>query len=188
MKFFKNKKRPFLQIYFHDIKNKLGSIKFSLSLLKNPNINEEQKNSLIESILITLDKTIDMFNDYLDLERYKHERFLKNEKINLPELIHEIIEELEIDIQRKNIFVTIESPKEKIIIKANRKWLKKALLNIIHNSIKYNHKHGKVIISFNLEKKGVILIIKDTGIGISDEEKNIYLKNSIQLMKKVEPV
>jgi len=175
MKLFRNKK-PFLQVYFHDIKNKLGSIKFSLSLLLNPNINEEQKHSLIQSVLVTLDKTIDMLNDYLDLEKYKHEKFLKNEKINLPQLIHEIIKELEIDIQRKNILVTVESPQEEIIIKANKKWLKKALLNIIHNSIKYNHQNGRVIISFAPEKKGVILTIKDTGIGISEEEKKYIFK------------
>ncbi|QCT94152.1 hypothetical protein FE773_02860 [Caminibacter mediatlanticus TB-2] len=176
IKTFFNKNKPFLQVYFHDIKNKLGSIKFSLSLLKNPNISSQQKNSLIETVLVTIDKTIDMLNDYLDLERYKSDKFLKNEKINLVELINEIVKELEIDIKRKKVFVNIIKPKELPIIKSNKKWLKKALLNIIHNSIKYNHEYGEVIIDFIKEKRGYIVIIQDTGIGMSEEEKKSIFK------------
>jgi len=174
---FLNKNKPFLQVYFHDLKNKLGSIKFSLSLLKNPNIEPQQKNSLIDTIIITVDKTIDMLNDYLDLERYKSDKFLKHEKINLLALIEEIIEELSIDIQIKKVFINIKKPKTTLIIKSNKKWLKKALLNIIHNSIKYNHEYGEVTIDFTQHKNGYILIIRDTGIGMSEEEKkNVFKK------------
>jgi tetratricopeptide (TPR) repeat protein/two-component sensor histidine kinase len=161
----------FAQIFFHDIKNKLGSIKFSLSLLKNPKLSEEEKKLLIDSVIVTIDKAIDILHDFIDLEKYKKEKFLKNEKINLKELIKEIVEELKIDIKRKKIEVKVFANNDNLTIIANKKWLKKALLNIIHNSIKYNKDFGHVFIYLSPERNGTLITIKDTGIGMSEEEK-----------------
>jgi anti-sigma regulatory factor (Ser/Thr protein kinase) len=110
------------------------------------------------------------------MERYKKTKFLKHEKINLKELIEEIIEDLEIDIERKKINVYLNLY-EAEYIKANKDWLKKALSNIIHNSIKYNIEKGDLFITVQKEKSGYLLTIKDTGVGMEDEEiKKIFKK------------
>ncbi|AZV47117.1 hypothetical protein C3L23_07475 [Nautilia sp. PV-1] len=173
---FKFNKTPFAHVFFHDIKNKLGSIKFSISMLKNPKIAQSQREKLINSLLSTIEKTIDMLQDFIEMERFKKTKFLKNEKFHLKEIIDEIVKELEIDIERKNITLYVNTD-EAEYIKTNKEWLKKALFNIIHNSIKYNKENGELFISINKEKKGYMLIIKDTGIGMSEEEKkNIFKK------------
>jgi len=172
---FRFNKTPFAQVFFHDIKNKLGSIKFSISMLKNPKIGEQQREKLIDSLLSTIEKTIDMLQDFIEMERFKKTKFLKNEKIDLKALIEEIIEELEIDIERKKIQLYLNL-KEAGQIKTNKEWLKKALLNIIHNSIKYNKEHGEIFITVVKEKNGYLLMIRDTGIGMSEEEKKKIFK------------
>ena len=173
---FKFNKTPFAQVFFHDIKNKLGSIKFSISMLKNPKIAELQKEKLINSLVTTIEKTIDMLQDFIETERFKKTKFLKNEKIDLKNLINEIIEELHTDIERKNITLYLNTDQAEYI-KTNREWLKKALLNLIHNSIKYNKDNGELFISVNKEKNGYLLTIRDTGIGMSEEEKrNVFKK------------
>jgi tetratricopeptide (TPR) repeat protein len=145
-------------------------------MLKNPKIAQPKKEKLISSLILTIEKTIDMLQDFIEMERYKKTKFLKNEKINLKELIEEIINELEIDIERKKINVYLNLY-EAEFIKTNKDWLKKALLNIIHNSIKYNIKRGDLFITVHREKGGYLLSIKDTGIGMEDEEvKKIFKK------------
>ncbi|WP_456479271.1 ATP-binding protein [Nautilia sp.] len=170
------KKSSLAQIFFHDIKNKLGSVKFSLSMLKNPNISTKQKESLLNSLLITVDKAIDVFQDFIETEKFKKARFLKTEKLDLKDLIREILNEFELDIERKKIdvFPNLKS----CIIKTNREWLKKALSNIIHNSIKYNTENGKIFIETERQKKGFLITVKDSGVGMDEEEKrNLFKKH-----------
>ena len=172
---FKLKKEPFAHVFFHDIKNKLGSVKFSISMLKNPKISELQKEKLLNSLLFTIEKTIDIFQDFIETERFKQAKFLKNDKFDLKSLIEEIIQELQIDIERKNLHVIV-SLKEAEFIKTNKEWLKKALFNIIHNGIKYNKDNGDLFIRISKEKNGYLLTIRDTGIGMSEEEKKQVFK------------
>ena len=172
---FKFNKTPFAHVFFHDIKNKLGSVKFSISMLKNPKIGEQQREKLVNSLILTIEKTIDMLQDFIETERFKKTKFLKNENIILKELIKEIINDLETDIERKkiSIYLNVEEAEK---IKTNKEWLKKALYNIIHNSIKYNKENGELFISVTAEKQGYLLTIRDTGIGMSEEEKKQIFK------------
>lgn len=45
-----------------------------------------------------------------------------------------------------------------------------ALSNLIDNAIRYNVENGKVKVSIDQEKDSVIVIVEDTGIGITKEE------------------
>ncbi len=170
------KKENFAKIFFHDIKNKLLTIKFNLYIILNKKLPEEKKEDLLQKVALTTDQTIDMIQDFLDFEKYKASKFLKHETFDLAELVEEIIDELELDAQRANVKILYVKPKEKLTIKANREWIKKALLNIIHNSIKYNKENGRVFVSFHVEKKGYMIIIKDTGVGIPQEQKEKIFK------------
>ncbi len=76
----------------------------------------------------------------------------------------------------------MQLPDKKLKIKTNREWLKKALLNVIHNAIKYNKENGSLIIKVEILKRGYLLIIRDTGIGIKEKEKifsKYYTKDNI---------
>jgi len=170
------KKDNFAKIFFHDIKNKLLTIKFNLYLILNKPLPEEKKEDLLQKVYITTDQAIDMIQDFLDFEKYKSSKFLKHESFDLVELIEEIVDELELDAQRNNVKILFVKPKESLPIKANREWLKKALLNIIHNSIKYNKENGRVFINIHPEKRGYLIVIKDTGVGISQEHKEKIFK------------
>jgi len=169
-------KKDLKKALFHDMKNKLLTIKFNLYLVLNKPIDEEKKEELLNKVLITTDQVLDIVQDILDYEKYQAKKFKKYSTFNLVELIDEIIDELELDAKRKNIKILFVKPKEILNIKANKEWLKKALFNILHNSIKYNKKDGRVIINFHIEKNGYILIIKDTGKGISIEEREKIFK------------
>jgi len=150
-------------------------MKFSISMLKNNKIDESKKETLIDNLLLTVEKTIDMLYDFIELEKFKKSKFLKNQKFNIIDLISEIIEELKIDIERKNITVYTNitlnlKDDSNNIIHANKEWVKKALLNIIHNSVKYNKDNGELFIHIDEKKGGYLITVKDTGIGMDEVE------------------
>ena len=142
-------------------------IKLGLNIVKrNP-----PRTDLLEKIQNNLDESIDLIQDYFQLEQYKNSKFLKDSPLDLKALVNEILEELNIDIKRKNIELQKNFPDNDIIIKTNKEWLKKALFNIIQNAIKYNKENGLLTVGIETAKYGYLLIVKDTGIGIKAEDR-----------------
>jgi len=169
------KKDEFKKIFLHDLKNKLFTIKLNLDLIKTGKIDREKEKEILEKLSLTSDEIFEALQDYFELEKFKSLKLIKYEKIDLGEYVETVVNELEIFAQRLNVKIFYVKPKEPFYINASKEWLKKALTNIIHNSIKYNRQNGRVFINLHKEKNGYLIIIKDTGIGISeDKKKNIF--------------
>jgi len=164
-------KKDLKRAFAHDLKNKLFSVKLNLHLVLNKDLNENEKKDILKKISLTADETADMIKDFFESEEYRSIKFLKYTTFDLGKLIEEIVNEFKIDAKlQQNIAILFPPPKEPFLIKANRFWLKKALINIIHNSIKYNRNNGRVFINLYKEKNGYMISIKDTGIGVDTKE------------------
>ncbi|QDT11979.1 sensor histidine kinase [Planctomycetes bacterium K23_9] len=56
------------------------------------------------------------------------------------------------------------------VVLGDRKQLERAVLNLLKNSIEYNHRDGSVELVVEASETTAELIVRDTGIGISEEE------------------
>ena len=75
----------------------------------------------------------------------------------------------------KNITIIFDTEVEELIIGFDKIKLERILLNLISNAIKFNHKNGNVNVKISLEEKFVVISVKDTGIGIKEEDlSNIF--------------
>ncbi len=99
-----------------------------------------------------------------------------DEKISIgTEIIFEdIISELSLIAKEHNITLSLDC--DNSVIFGNINLLHRAFYNLVENAIKYNTDGGTVEIIINkLNKEQVSIKIKDTGIGIADEDKkNIF--------------
>lgn len=68
--------------------------------------------------------------------------------------------------------ITQNLPQERVIIKADPKRLKQALLNLLSNAVKFTPPNGEVSVSISKDaiKMLVFITIADTGIGIKDQD------------------
>lgn len=88
--------------------------------------------------------------------------------IDLSNLIQNILLTFEAYIFEKNI--TLESiVKENIIIKGNKENIKKAIIILLDNAIKYTNKNGSILVKLEEEKNKVRISIRNTGDGIKKE-------------------
>lgn len=90
--------------------------------------------------------------------------------IDFREIVEQTISEKKIGAEAKGLKLETETGEGVYNILGDSIWLKEAVNNLIDNSIKYT-KEGKITVG--LEKKGdkILLSIKDTGVGITEEDK-----------------
>jgi two-component system, sensor histidine kinase and response regulator len=72
---------------------------------------------------------------------------------------------------QKNVEIKINCPDD-LFVEANPNDLEIILNNLISNAVKYNKEGGRADVIISLEGKILKMEIKDTGIGLSEEEKS----------------
>ena len=90
------------------------------------------------------------------------------EPINISDLTHTIIDELLDRSEHPDITLTAEI-EDGIILQAEQTLYMRLLINLIDNAQKYNRPGGQVAVSLSQANDFVMLQVKDTGIGISEE-------------------
>ena len=164
----------FLASMSHEVRTPLNTIVgLSTSLEENPKCPVEMKQDL-QDIVTSSYNLLEMFNNVIDINEIETGTLkLQNEKYNIKESINEVINNHKIKLNKKNLTLTIEYhdniPK---YLYGDIKHLKVILTNILSNAIKYT-KDGKIdllVRSINEpDKCNLIIIIKDTGIGMKEE-------------------
>lgn len=164
----------FLASMSHEVRTPLNTIVgLSTSLEENPKCPVEMKQDL-QDIVTSSYNLLEMFNNVIDINEIETGTLkLQNEKYNVRESINEVINNHKIKLNKKNLTLNIEYqdniPK---YLYGDIKHLKVIITNILSNAIKYT-KDGKIdllVRSINEpDKCNLIIIIKDTGIGMKEE-------------------
>jgi len=114
---------------------------------------------------------------------------IQNKKVNLKEIANFSFEILKclikcnlLKYKNVKIFLKYDEILDKIIIKIDEIRLKQIILNLISNAVKFT-KCGNIKITFKLEKNEGFLkiIIRDTGIGIKDSDKEKLFNDFVML-------
>lgn len=169
-------KDTFIGNISHEIRTPLNAINGFTNILKS-NFKEhidERSNEFFQIIFNAssrLERTVDMMLDYAMLNAGDME--IKPLKIDFKQIIKNILAEHQVEIKKKNLEIIIEQNTENTQIIADENAIENAVSNIIQNAIKYTEKgHIKISYSHN-EKNDLIIVVEDTGIGMTRD----YLKN-----------
>lgn len=156
----------------HQLKTPLTSIRIMLdNITENPNMDEETKKEFLQDISKQIDWISSLVVSLLKISRFDAGAIKMNDKeICIDELINDIINNLSILIDIKNIDVVINIDK-KLKINLDYNWQKEALTNIIKNAIEHSKENSKIYISVESSSLFLKIRIKDEGEGISKEDK-----------------
>ena len=105
--------------------------------------------------------------DWSTMQLHKFEP--KKTEVNMNQLTTNTIELLKNISNHKNITV-INGVKYDIIANADLSMMRSVIKNLLVNSIKFTRKEGKVSITATRENKMIVLLIKDTGIGMTHSQ------------------
>jgi len=112
-----------------------------------------------------------LINDVLDMAKIESGKMnLNPEKFNLEEVLSEVVSITSTMASEKNLALFIEPDSEHDVeIYADKIRIRQVVINLVNNSIKFTEK-GKVSIRAMREDKHVLLSVKDTGIGIPQDQ------------------
>jgi len=91
------------------------------------------------------------------------------EQFLLPELIHDVVQEFELQARDANITLEVHPPDESVSVYADISLIQRVLENLVGNALKYTPAGGKVSISVQRSAAAVGVSVADTGPGIAEE-------------------
>jgi two-component system, sensor histidine kinase and response regulator len=173
-------KSEFLANMSHEIRTPLNAIIGFSELLQNAMIDEKHKN-YIKTIHTAGNSLLTIINDILDLSKIEADKIeLQYKPVKLPNIVNEIETIFLQTVQEKNIefLVDIQNDFPKMIL-FDEVRIRQVLLNLVGNAVKFTDKGYvrvtiKAVSENQLDKSSIDLriIVKDTGIGIPESEKD----------------
>ncbi|MCA1745997.1 MAG: hypothetical protein LC643_09930, partial [Bacteroidales bacterium] len=183
-------KSAFLANMSHEIRTPLNAIMGFIDLLETDEFNMEERkrmNGIIQSNSNTL---LQLINDIIDISIIEaNQVVIRKQPVNF----HAFLDDLELhyksnkDAKDKGIPIVKSLPdhSEGLIIETDQGRVKQIYSNLINNAIKFTDK-GSITFGFKYseDQTKIICFVKDTGIGISEENR----QKLFQRFHKIEPM
>lgn len=161
----------------HELKTPLTSISGFAEILKAGGTDEATTKDFATSIYDESQRMITLVNDIIRLSKLDEKSVsLEKEAISLREMCKEVIDVLSASAKKKNLTVNLMG--DSGLINGVEPVIYEMVYNLIDNAIQYNSENGLVEVNIrNLisdsekTQSRVILTVKDTGIGIPQNER-----------------
>jgi len=163
------RQKKFLADAAHELRTPITVMKTGIQDAIEGEVDRGEYKQLAEDSLEELDFLNTTVNDLLFLARGDNIKKVAFGKVCFKRLIEKQTSLMQPYAQQKNVSLEI-SDLDNLELTGDEAQLKRLLANLIKNAVDYNVANGKVIISCKIEKRFAHLIIKDTGIGIPDED------------------
>ena len=178
-------KSQFLANMSHEFRTPLNAILGYTHMLLNGvsgAISDQQRKSL-SRIDSNSRHLLALINDILDITRIEAGRMPLNlSTFDVPELVNEVMSELEPIIRRATLKVTAKMARNLRPLKSDRQKVKQVVLNLLSNALKFTPT-GAVTISasYDDKKRWIAIAVKDTGVGIAPEDQAKVFEDFRQL-------
>ena len=173
-------KEEFLALTTHDLRSPLTVISGVINFFTSGRLGEltpEQKN-MVEMMERNTQNLIELVNDLLDASKLESGTMrLDATTVELRALIEELREQMQPLAAEKEIALEELVPEDLPQLRADRAKLRRVLVNLVSNALKFTPKGGRVGVSAAREGSFVRVSVSDTGVGIQpDDLRDIFDK------------
>jgi len=168
-----NYRKEFIGDISHELKTPIFAIQGFIETLLNGAIDDEEVNKkFLEKAMRNVNRLIYLTRDLMEISKLETGELKSDiQNINLKETIMEIVNNLQYKAEKAEVLLKTDIPKD-YIVRADANQIKQVLINLIDNAIKYNVEGGKVTVGIKQwaeDESRVLVYVKDTGIGISQQ-------------------
>lgn len=165
-------KNDFISSVSHELRTPLTAIRgWGETAKMSIGTDEEIVAKGLDVVLRESDRLSSLVEELLDFSRMQNGRLSLNMRpFNLSEVLSEVADiYIELANQQK-ITLQFPVPRDESVIYGDRDRIKQVFINVIDNAVKYTEAGGQVLIEQYEEDSVARIVIKDTGVGIPEQD------------------
>jgi len=179
-------KSAFLANMSHEIRTPMNGILGFTELLEKPDLTGEQQQKFIQIIQKSGTRMLNIINDIVDISKIESGQIiLLISETDVNELIDSIYSFFKPEVEQKGMQLNFNYSLtgKNSIIKTDQEKLYAILTNLIKNAIKFTEK-GSIEIGYKSKLSELEFYVKDTGVGISQDQIDVIFKRFRQVNEK----
>jgi signal transduction histidine kinase len=173
-------KNDFISNVTHELKTPVATVSVALEAMKNFHAldNPKRTSEYLEIAQNELNRLTLMTDKILKTAVYEDQGVeLKIEKINLDNLIQDVLSSLKLVVEKRGIQMSYRKEGTDFHFNGGNEHLTNVLYNLLDNALKYSGDGASIEVTLISASEGIILSVSDTGIGIAPEyQKRIFEK------------
>lgn len=164
-------RKDFVANVSHELKTPVTSVKgFTETLLDGAAEDHELRNKFLKIIWSESERLQSLIQDLLDLSKIEQSQFrLSLKKTSIIEITDDVLFMLGAKAEEKELSLT-KQVEGNGIVNGDPLRLKQIIINLVNNAIMYTPQGGKIEVLIKDDRNNTIFTVKDTGIGISQQE------------------
>ncbi len=166
-------RQDFVSRLTHDLRTPLVAADRMMGLLRDGALGDisPQVREALEIMSRSNLNLLEMVNKLLDVYRYEAgSKTLEMRPIDVAELVRQVVQELGPIAQTKNLDLIANIPTGLPLVKGDRLELLRVFNNLIGNALKFTEE-GHVEVSVEQKQAEIVILISDTGPGVSEAER-----------------
>ena len=173
----------FLSVLSHELKSPINAVEGYLNIIL-----EKQVGDSVDDYMVMLERCKErlrgmraLITDLIDLTKIEaggKNRHITN--VDLHQVTKSVIDTIEPLAKQKKVKIHADIP-ENCFIRADRNEIEIIISNLVSNAVKYNHDEGEVFIDISRPDNTCIIVVEDTGIGISSEDQGRLFQDFVRI-------
>ena len=171
----------FIASTLHEIRTPIQTVISTIELLEDTNLDKEQI-EYVHQIDFSANTLLQLANDILDFTKIQSDQFkLESIPYDIIELTEQVVDLISIEAFNRGIQVITDidySLPPEVMGDPNR--VQQIILNLVKNAVKFTEK-GFILVRVTKWRNYLLFEIADSGIGISDDKKELIFKDFYQI-------
>ncbi len=177
------KEKDLMDIAGHELRTPASILKNNLYLLKNrlnqvypKNTEDDKLQKYIDRLRESTERQIRLVNTFLESARIENKKFNLNlEQADFAAMVNRAVEETIPFAEKKGLEIIYEPINKKMFVELDSTRIREVLDNLLNNAVKYTN-DGYIKVDVKEDEDTVSFYVKDSGIGISQEDKKFLFK------------
>lgn len=162
-------KNQFLSVLSHELRNPLATISAGLQMLDLTK--DESQITEIKGIMNRqMNQLCHLVDDLLDLARIENNKIrLDIERVEITKLVESVAKDNRLFFEVKGLELKTQITCDALYLDADPTRIKQIIGNLLHNSMKFTDKGGRVSLTVSKEDTEVVICVEDNGEGMEPE-------------------
>ena len=164
-------RQRFISDVSHELRTPMTSITGFVQGILDGTIDEDQRENYLKIVLDESTRLTKLVNDMLEMSKMQSQEFkLEIKPFDVNSLIGSVLIGLESKIEEKGLDVDVDFRAENLIALGDKDQIKRVLLNLIDNAVKFSRQNTVIGIKTSIDKGKAHISISNTGDEISEND------------------